>query len=129
MKLLRIGLPGPMLMLANFAGILGGFMVFKTFDFEHMLIRPPVAAAISILFFVVWSFLLRVLGGHRFLMLDLKERLFVFFAVIALNLMVIVPLYYFTRNHYNPLEQVVFPVLCPLPVNLIALCGVWIIQN
>jgi hypothetical protein len=129
MKVIRIGLHSLMLMLADFAGILGSFVVFKTLDFEQMLIQPPVAAAISILFFVVWSCLLRVLGGRQLLLLDLKELIVVFLAATASGLMIFVPLLYFTQAHYTAVEYVLFPTLCQLPVNLIALCGVWIIQN
>jgi hypothetical protein len=129
MKLLRIGLHGLMLALADLAGILGGFMVFKTLDFEQMLTQPPVAATISILLFVVWSFLLRALGGQRLLLLDLKELLWVFLASLAVALAVFVPLHFFTQGYLTNIMNVVFLVLFQLPVNLIALCGIWILQN
>jgi hypothetical protein len=129
MKPLRIGLHSLVLTLADFAGILGGFAVFKTLDFEQMLIQPPVAAAISILLFVVWYFLLRVWGGQRFLLPDLKEVLWVFVAGVALGGAVFVPLHYFTQGYLTDIMNVVMLALYQLPVNLIALCIVWTIQN
>jgi hypothetical protein len=129
MKPLRIGLHSLVLVLADFAGILGGFMVFKTLDCEQMLIQPPVAAAISILLFVVWCFLLRARGGQQLLLPDLKEMLLVFVAGIALGGAVFVPLHYFTQGYLTDITNVIVLALYQLPVNLIALCIVWIIQN
>ncbi len=129
MKDIRIGLHSFMLMLADFAGIFGVFVVFITFDFEHLLTQLSLAAGITILLFVVWSFLLRALGGQQLVLLELRELLFVFFAAMALNLAIFVSLNYFTRGGLADNMNLVLLAFYQLPVNLIALCGVWIVQN
>jgi hypothetical protein len=128
-KNIRIGLHSFMLMLADFAGIFGVFVVFKTFDFEQLLTQLSLAAGITILLFWVWFFLLRALGGQQFVLLELRELLFVFLAAMALNLAIFVSLHYFTRGSLADNMNLVLLAFYQLPVNLIALCGVWILQN
>jgi hypothetical protein len=129
MSLIRIGLHGLVLTLADLAGILGGFVAFKAFDFNQMVIQLPVAVALSILLFVLWSFLLQVFGSKQLLLADLKELLFVFVAPVTLVLAVFVPLHFFTQGYHTAIDNLVLLTLYQMPVNLIALCGVWILQN
>jgi hypothetical protein len=132
MRLLRIGLHSLMLVLADFAGILGGFVVFKALhfaSFEQILIQLPVAAALSILLFGLWSFLLRAFGGKQLLLPDLKELLLVFVASILLAAVAFVPLHLLTQAYLTDIMNVVLLALYQVPVNLIALCIVWILQN
>ncbi len=129
MKMLRIGLHGLILALADFAGILAGFMAFKASNFAQLIIQPPVAAAVSIFLFVLWYLLLRVLGGQYLRLPDLRELLLVFGTSVVLGLAVFVSLHYFTQGYLTDIMNLVGLALYQLPVNLIALCGVWILQN
>jgi hypothetical protein len=132
MRLLRIGLHGLVLVLADFAGILGGFVAFKALhfaSFEQILIQLPVAAALSVLLFGLWSLLLRAFGGKQLLLPDLKELLWVFVASILLAAAVFVPLHYLTQGYLTAVANLVLLALYQVPVNLIALCIVWISQN
>lgn len=132
MSLIRIGLHGLILTLADLAGILGGFVAFKAVNFasfDQIMIQLPVAVVLSILLFVLWSFLLRVFGCKQLLLLDLKELLFVFVASVTLALAVFVPLHFFTQGYFTNIGNVMALAFYQMPVNLIALCGVWIVQN
>jgi hypothetical protein len=132
MSLIRIGLHGLILTLADLAGILGGFVACKAFDFEHLdqiMVQLPVAVALSILLFVLWSLLLRIFGAKKLLLADLKELLFVFVASVAMVLAVFVPLHFFTQGYHSAIDNLVLLAFYQMPVNLIALCGVWIVQN
>ena len=132
MKLIRIGLHSLMLVLADFAGILGGFVAFKALNFaafEQIMIQMPVAAALSVLLFALWSFLLRAFGGQQLLLSDLKDLFFVFAASIFLAAVVFVPLHFLTQGYLTTTGNLVALALYQAPVNLIALCLVWIIPN
>jgi hypothetical protein len=132
MKSLRIGLHSAALVLADLAGILGGFVVFKALhfaSFEQIIVQLPVAAALSMLLFWLWSFSLKVFGGARLLLPDLPELLLVLVASVFLAAAVFVPLHFFTQGYLTSIDNLVLLALYQAPVNLIALCLVWILQN
>jgi hypothetical protein len=129
MKAFRIGMHSLMLMLADLAGIFGGFMAYKALDFPQMVIQLPVAVAVSILLFLLWSFLIGIFGGKQLRLLDLKELLLVFVFSAALAVVVFVPLHFFTQGYLTDMMNVVALALYQMPVNLIALCAGWIFQN
>jgi hypothetical protein len=129
MKALRVGLHSLMLLLADFAGVLAGFLAYKTLDFPQMTIQLPVAVAVSLLLFLLGSVLVPVFGGKPLRLSDLKELLLVFVFSIALALAVFVPLHFLTQGYLTASGNLVMLAFYQIPVNLIALCGVWILQN
>lgn len=129
---IRIGLQSLMLVLADFAGIIGGFLAFKAFDFDQidqMLVHLPVAVAITIVGFGLWSASLRIIGRPRLWLQDLKELLLVFIVSLALAPAIFVPAHFFTQGYLTAGTNLLVLALYQMPVNLVALCGVWVIQN
>jgi hypothetical protein len=129
MMLIRIGVHGLMLMLADLAGILVGFFAYKFFDFEQLTIQLPVAMLVSILLFLLWSLLLPVLGGRRLRLPDVKEMLLVFACSLLWAPVVFIPLHFFTQGYFTATENLVMLALYQMPINLIALSIAWIIQS
>jgi hypothetical protein len=129
MKALRVGLHSLLLLLADFAGILAGFLAYKTLDFPQMTIQLPVAVAVSLLLFLLGSVLLPVFGGKPLRLSDLKELLLVFVFSATFAPAVFVPLHFLTQGYLTASGNLVVLAFYQIPVNLIALCGVWILQN
>ena len=129
MKLIRIGLHSLMLVVANAAGILAGFFAYMTFNSDQLMIQLPAATASSILIFLLWYLTLPVWDGQRFRLLEMKEWLLVFVCSAAWAPVIFASLYFFTPGYHAVLENLVVLALYQIPVNLIALCIVWIIQN
>jgi len=128
-KLIRIGLHSLMLTLADLAGILSGFFAYKTFNCEQITIQLPVAMAVSILLFLLWTLLLPVLGGRQFRLADLKEMLLVFACSLLWAPAVFVPLHFLAQGYVTAAENLIMLALYQLPINLIALCAARIIQD
>jgi hypothetical protein len=129
MNVRRVGLHSLALVLADFAGILGGFLAYKAFDFNQILIQLPVAFTLSILLFLAWFIALRAFGCKQLLLPDLKELLLVFVFSVVLALVIFVPLHFFTQGYLTASRNLALLALYQMPVNLIALCIVWITQN
>jgi hypothetical protein len=129
MNAVRIGSHSLILVLADFAGILGGCLAGKNLNTDEFVIQISVSAVVFLLFFLAGLFLLRSLGGKRLLWLDSVELLLVFLFSSGICLLISMPMYYFTPDYSATMQNVVVLSIYQLPVNLLALCVVWIIRN
>jgi len=130
MRLFRILLHGLLLFLANSAATYAGFIVFRLMKPANQIaIQVPIAAVLSVLLFVMWSLLVRVLPFRRLILRTPFEFAWVFLAALLWNPLVFVPLHYLTQGYFTSPGNIMASMIFQFPVNLAALALAWAITR
>ncbi len=131
MKAIRIGLHSLALTAADMAGIAGGAMIaFKALGVSNQVwLQLPIAVVLSPVLFAAWAFLLQGLGFRRLQFVEAKELVACLAASLLWAPLVFVPLHYFTQGYLTSMGNLVALAGYQLPVNSLALFGLWGIQR
>lgn len=126
MKILRIGIHGFALALANIASIIAGFGVYYLLKpVNQIAVQAPVAAMLSLVAFAVWSITFRQPLFSRFALQGKTEWAGAYFAAFLWSALIFVPLHYSTQGYLTSLGNIVATWLFQCPVNLLAVLAAY----
>ena len=122
MKTLRICLYGFVLTIANMGSIITGFMVYHLLKPANQLaVQLPVAAILSIIAFVAWSWLIQHLAFKRLALQEPSEFLWIYIVSLLWFPIIFVPLHYVTQGYLTAVGNIVAVLFFQLPVNGMAI--------
>ena len=131
MKAIRISLHSVALTVVDIAGIGGGAVVaYKALGVSNQVwLQLPCAIVLSLVLFAAWVFLLQFLGFRRLQFVGERELVACLAASLLWAPLVFVPLHYFTQGYLTSMGNLVALAGYQLPVNSLALFGLWGIQR
>jgi hypothetical protein len=127
MKIIRVGLHGLVLTIADLAGILiGGLAAFHILGQANQFwLQVPLAIVSSVIFFSVWVFLILRFRIRKLLCVS-TEEIFVCLGVSFLWApLVFVPVHFITQGYLTSVGNLVALAVYQIPVNGVALFGPW----
>ncbi|HWI59167.1 MAG TPA: hypothetical protein VNZ22_18210, partial [Bacillota bacterium] len=113
------------------AGIAGGALVaFKLLGAPNQIwLQLPVAVILSPALFALWMLLLRWVGLQRLQFAKATELLACLAASALWAPLVFVPVHYFTQGYFTSIGNLGALAAYQLPVNSLALFGLWALQK
>ena len=121
MKISRILLHGLVLAGINLAAIIQAFGIYYLVRPDNQIIvQGPIAALLSLLFFMIWFVILRrLLPGWQ--LKSRREATWVYLASLVWAPILFVPLHYLTQGYLTSLGNLVSIWLFQIPTNFLAL--------
>ena len=122
---------GFVLFIANFIGIFVGFIVYNLVKPANQIaVQVPIAAIISIVLFLAWILLIRLIPFLKSLALcDVVGIFGTFIVSLVWALVIFVPFHFFTQGYLTGAANLVAILLFQLPVNLIVVVVIAIIRQ
>ena len=122
MRILRMGIHGSALALANIASILAGFGVYYLLrPVNQIAVQAPVAAILSLVAFAVWSLVFWQPRFSRIALQGRAEWAGMYFAAFLWSALIFIPLHYSTQGYLTSLGNIVAIWLFQCPVNVLAI--------
>ena len=122
MKAIRVLVAGLALLVANLIGIYIGFLTYYAVRLGNQVaIQAPIAVMFSILLYLAWTLLLRVLPFSRLHLNSTAERGWAFIASLVWGPVVFVPLHYFTQGYLTSAGNIAALIMFQAPVNALAM--------
>lgn len=108
---------------SDFAGIVAGFMAWKTFapSANQILVQLPAAVIFTTVFFYAWTVVLRMMFGSRLLLYKKADRAWCYVAALALFPLGFVSIHFMYSGYLTDFSNVVAGWLFQLPVNAFVL--------
>lgn len=131
MKIIRVGLHGLVLAMADIVGIAAGAgAAFKILGVRNQIwLQLPIAVVLSAGFFYAWILALRGLRFRGLQPAGSKELVACLVVSVLWAPLVFVPLHYFTQRYLTSIGNLVALAAYQLPVNALVLFGLWILQK
>jgi len=121
-KAIRILLHGFVLAVTNIVSVVVGFGVYHLVGTAGQIaVQVPVAAALTLAAFVVWSLFVRRLARDRLSLRVRDEFAATYLLAIVWSPLIFVPLHYIARGYLTSFGNIVGMWLFQLPANLLAL--------
>ena len=122
MKILKISLHSFVMVIINFTAILTGFLVFKFLrSSDQIYIQIPVALLLSILLFISWNWLIKILSLKRLFLKESQEFFLTFFASLLWSPLIFVPVHYLITGYLTSIGNIVAVLFLQIFINSIAL--------
>lgn len=126
MAVFRVAAHGFVLLVANFTGIIVGFMAYCAVrPADQIAMQLPIAILLSILLFLAWTLILRNLPFRRLSLQGYLEFIWTFGASLIWAPVVFVPLHYFTQGYLTSAGNIISVLVFQIPVNTVALVWAW----
>jgi hypothetical protein len=122
MKPVRVMLHGLMMMVANLAAVIGGFVAYRLMNLGGQLVSQiPVAVVLSVVLFTGWVLLVRLLPLKKLWTYDQDEHLLILVASFLWNPILFISLHYLSQGYLSGLGNVVALMIFQIPVNALTL--------
>ena len=122
MKFIRVAVNGAILTLGNIAAVLAGFGLYTLVrPADQIAFQAPVAAALSVLGFMGWDWMVRRAARGRWLRLDgLRDYAWVYLLSLLWNPLLFAPLHFIGTGYLTSFDNIMALWIFQLPVNLLA---------
>ena len=122
MKAFRVLVTGLALLVANSIGIYIGFLAYYAVrPGNQVAIQAPIAVMFSVLLYLAWTLVLRILPFSRLHLNSTAEKGWAFIASLVWGPVVFVPLHYFTQGYLTSVGNIAALIVFQAPVNAIAM--------
>ena len=122
MKAFRVLVAGLALLVANFIGIYVGFLTYYAVrPGNQIAVQVPIAVMFSVLLYLAWTLVLRLLPFSRLHLHSTAEKGWAFIASLVWGPVVFVPLHYFTQGYLTSVGNIAALIMFQAPVNAIAM--------
>jgi len=122
MKLIRIAIHGLILCGANLIAIIVGFFAYLSLSSgNQFVIQAPIAAVITLIIFLLWTYFLRFLPIKTLGLLSIREFSWVFIASLAWGPITFIPIHLTTQGYLTGMGNIFALFTFQLPVNLLVL--------
>jgi hypothetical protein len=130
-KILRAGLHGLVLVIADLAGVGGGAIAaFQVWGVPNQVwLQLPIAVGLSIILFSTWMLVLGASGFRRLQFLEAKEAGVCLVLSVVWAPAIFVPLHYVTQEYLTSIGNLIALALYVLPVNALALAASSVLQR
>jgi hypothetical protein len=128
MKAVRVLLHGFALLTANLAGVIIGFVARHALG-AKVNTQFPIAIFLSVLFFLVWTLLLRRLPFRKLMLRGISEFALAVGCSLLWNPIVFIPLHYFTQGYLTGAGNIIALMCFQLPVNAITVLVAWMVTR
>jgi 4-amino-4-deoxy-L-arabinose transferase-like glycosyltransferase len=128
MRAVRVLLHSFALLAANLTGVIIGFVTRHALG-AKVNYQLPIAIFLSVLFFLVWTLLLRRLPFRKLTLRGISEFALAVGCSLLWNPIVFIPLHYFTQGYLTGAGNIIALMCFQLPVNAITLLVVWAVTQ